>query len=233
MRTFVVGDIHGYSSKLRKLLPLLHERAKPGDALVFVGDFIDRGPDTRGVIDLVLEQMLGGWDGPVTGIRGNHEVLMLDALKKRPRYGFDVWMQNGGMEAIGSYTGGRVTRTWLGAIPPAHLEFLHNLKDWHEDENGYYVHAGFTPGKRPEECGEDAWQWIRSEFIDSDYAWDKVVVFGHTPQYAETNRPILDPRDLPWQPLNRPEKIGIDTGAAYGGPLSAVILPEREFISAR
>lgn len=233
MRTFVVGDIHGYASKLRKLLPQLHERAKPGDALIFIGDFIDRGPDSRGVMDLVLEQSLGGWDGPVTGIRGNHEVLMLDALARRPRYGFDAWMQNGGLETIGSYTGGRVTRNWLDAVPPAHLEFLQNLKNWHEDENGYYVHAGFTPGMRPEECGEDAWQWIRSEFIESDYQWDKVVVFGHTPQYGESAKTIIDPRDLPWRPLDRPEKIGIDTGAAYGGPLSAVILPEREFLSAK
>jgi serine/threonine protein phosphatase 1 len=233
VRTFVVGDIHGHSSKLRKLLPQLHERAKPGDALIFIGDFIDRGPDTRGVIDLAMEQSLGGWDGPVTGIRGNHEVLMLDCLTRRPRYGFDAWMQNGGLEAIGSYTGGRVTRNWVNSIPPAHLEFLQGLKDWHEDENGYYVHAGFSPGKRPEECGEDVWQWIRGEFIESDYRWDKVVVFGHTPQYGESERPIIDPRDLLWRPLNRPEKIGIDTGAAYGGPLSAVMLPDREFLWAK
>ncbi|MCC2670967.1 MAG: metallophosphoesterase [Armatimonadetes bacterium] len=233
MRTFVVGDIHGHASKLRKLLPKLHERAEEGDTLIFIGDFIDRGPDSRGVIDLVIEQSLGGWNGPVVGIRGNHEILMLDSLERRPRYGFDAWMQNGGLETIGSYTGGRVTRTWLEAVPASHIEFLHNLKDWHEDEHGIYVHAGLKPGLQPAECDEDSWQWIRSEFIESDYAWEKVVVFGHTPQYGESDRPIMDPRDLPWRPLDKPEKIGIDTGAAYGGFLSAVALPDREFFSVK
>lgn len=233
MRTFVVGDIHGYASKLRKLLPKLHDQAEAGDTLVFIGDYIDRGPDSRGVVDLVLEQSLGGWNGPVVTLRGNHEILMLDALEKRPRYGFDNWMQNGGVETIGSYTGGRVARNWLDAVPPPHLELLRSLRDWYEDEHGIYVHAGLRPGAAPADCDEDAWQWIRGEFIDSDYHWGKVVVFGHTPQYAEYDRPIIDPRDLPWRPLNRPEKIGIDTGAAYGGPLSAVILPDREFLSAR
>lgn len=233
MRTFVVGDIHGYASKLRKLLPKIRERASDGDTLVFVGDYIDRGPDSRGVLEIVQEQSLGGWPGPVVTLKGNHEILMLDALTKRPRYGFDAWMQNGGLETVGSYTGGRLTRNWLDAVPISHLEFLRNLRDWYEDEHGIYVHAGLKPELRPEECDEDAWQWIRGEFIDSEYHWGKVVVFGHTPQYAPHDRPIIDPKDLPWQPLNRPEKIGIDTGAAYGGPLSAVMLPEREFFSAK
>jgi len=233
VRTFVVGDIHGHASKLRKLLPKIRERAEEGDTLVFIGDYIDRGPDSRGVIDIILEQSLGGWAGPVVTLKGNHEILMMDALTKRPRYGFDAWMQNGGLETVGSYTGGRMTRSWLDAVPVPHLEFLNTLRDWYEDDHGIYVHAGLTPERRPEECNEDAWQWIRGEFIDSDYHWGKVVVFGHTPQYAPYDRPIIDPKDLPWCPLDRPEKIGIDTGAAYGGPLSAVMLPEREFFSAK
>lgn len=233
MRTFVVGDIHGYASKLRKLLPLLKARAESGDALVFVGDYIDRGPDSRGVIDIVLELMTGGWDGPVTALMGNHEEIMLDSLQKRPKYGNDVWMQNGGYDTIVSYTTGPVNKQWLSAVPPSHLEFLRGLGRWHEDENGIYVHAGLPPGVEPEDADDDDRLWIRAPFIESDYAWDKVVVFGHTPQYDEPTTMIIDMEKLPWRPLDRPEKIGIDTGVAYGGLLSAVILPEREFVSVK
>ena len=233
MRTFVIGDIHGHCFKLRRLLPQIRERAVSGDALVFLGDYIDRGPDSRGVIDLVLELSLGGWDGPVTTLRGNHELLMMDCLQKRPLYGLDAWLQNGGTETIASYTGGNVSRKWLQSVPPSHLELLENLKDWHEDENAIYVHAGLMPGERPEESDLDTLLWIRDEFINAEYDWGKVVVFGHTPQYEEPTTLILEPANLPWRPLNQPEKIGMDTGCAYGGPLSAVMLPEREFLSAR
>lgn len=233
MRTFVVGDVHGYASKLRKLLPQLKERAATGDSLVFVGDYIDRGPDSRGVLDLVLEQLDGGWDGPVVALKGNHEEMMLDHMSRRPRYDPEVWMQNGGYETIASYTGQGVTRKWAESVPAAHLEFLKSLPSLHQDENGIYVHAGLTPGRAPETGDDDIYLWIREPFIESDYQWEKVVVFGHTPQYEPPKGLVMDRSQLAWRPLDRPEKIGIDTGAAYGGPLSAVILPEREFLSVK
>jgi serine/threonine protein phosphatase 1 len=233
VRTFVIGDIHGHSQKLRKLLPQLRERTRSGDALVFLGDYVDRGPDSRGVIDMVLELMRGGWDGPVTALKGNHEEFMLDCMSRRPRYGPSVWTQNGGLETVASYTGEGWHKNWARLLPPDHVEFLENLKSWHEDENGIYVHAGFPPGVTPDQARDDDRLWIREEFIQSDYHWEKVVVFGHTPQYEQPATLVMDLDKLPWRPLDRPEKIGLDTGAAYGGPLSAVILPEREFLSSR
>jgi len=233
VRTFVVGDIHGHSQKLRKLLPLLAEKAEPGDALVFVGDYIDRGPDSRGVVEMVLALMQGGWNGPVAALKGNHEEMMLDSLEKRPRYDPGVWLDNGGEETIASYTGGMLPRKWISAVPEAHMAFYRSLPLTHEDANGIYVHAGLRPGTPPAEADADDALWIRGPFIDADYRWDRVVVFGHTPQYEPSPTPVLDPTRLDWRPLNRPEKIGIDTGAAYGGSLTAVILPEREFVSVR
>ena len=230
MRTFAVGDIHGHAGKLRLLLSRLRERAAPGDALIFVGDYIDRGPDTRGVIELVMQAARGGWDGPVTTLRGNHETLLLEQFHRRPRYGLDLWLRNGGEETLASYGVPRLNRRWKEAIPREHLDFLSDLQFWHEDEHGIYVHGGLMPGFHPSELEEETLLWIREPFISSPYRWEKVVVFGHTPQHEEGgNRLDLD--TVVWRPLNRPEKIGLDTGAGYGGPLTAVQLPEREFIS--
>jgi serine/threonine protein phosphatase 1 len=233
MRTFVVGDIHGHLRKLRGLLGQLRWEAAPGDALVFVGDYIDRGPDSRGVIDLVLEQAGSGWNGPVSTLKGNHEVLMLDFMAPRPEIDPEVWRENGAVETALSYSPQGWSSTWTEAVPPEHVEFLHSLKAWHEDEHGIYVHAGIRPGLSPEESSEDDLLWIREEFIDSDYRWPKVVVFGHTPQHERVLIRPRDPAKLPWRPLDRPEKIGIDTGAGWGGPLTAVMLPDRRFFSVR
>lgn len=233
MRTFAIGDVHGYTQPLHQLLRQLKERAAPGDTLVFVGDYVDRGPDSRGVIDTVIELANGGWNGPVIPLRGNHEELMTDALSKRPRYGLDSWLTMGGYETVCSYTGGEVSKKWFTSVPKLHAEFLVGLRSWWEDEHAFYVHAGLQPGAHPEELDDDVLLWAREEFIKSEYAWEKVVVFGHTPQYEPPTTTVIDLEKLPWRPLNRPEKIGIDTGVAYGGLLTAVILPEREFVSVR
>lgn len=206
--------------------------AAPGDALVFVGDYVDRGPDSRPVVEQVLQLQRGGWNGPVTTLKGNHEVLLLDFLSRRPRYEPGVWLHNGGRETIFSYSGRPEPNSFAGALPAEHLEFYQSLLSWHGDENGLYVHAGIVPGLAPDDCTEDDLLWIRESFIESDYQWDRVVVFGHTPQF-EPPTGLTEPSRFNWRPLVRPEKIGIDTGAAYGGPLTAVILPEREFVSVR
>ncbi|HEU4751584.1 MAG TPA: metallophosphoesterase family protein, partial [Armatimonadota bacterium] len=214
MRTFVIGDIHGHLRQLRGLLSQVRWEAAPGDALVFVGDYIDRGPDSRGVVDLVIDQVNGDWDGPVTPLKGNHEVLMLDFLAGSPLYEPDVWLSNGGEETIASYSGGGHPGHWQDEIPSRHHAFFRSLKSWHEDTNGIYVHAGIWPGMQPAESPEDDLLWIREPFIDSAYRWPKVVVFGHTPQFDPAGpRPAVRTQ-LPWRPLDRPEKIGIDTGAA-------------------
>lgn len=235
MRTFVVGDIHGHVDPLRRLLGEIRPRARQGDSLVFIGDYIDRGPDSKGVIDLVIEQQSGAWDGPVVTLKGNHEAYMMDVCSTRPTYTVESWLKSmGGDETVMSYTQGELNiKKFMNVFPRSHLDWFVALKSWHEDENGIYVHAGLRPGERPEEADEETLLWIREEFLTSDYAWDKVVVFGHTPQYDQPVGLVMDLERLPWRPLIRNEKIGVDTGIAYGGFLTAVILPDREFVSVR
>lgn len=240
MRTFVVGDVHGWAGSLERLLAALRPRAAEGDPLVFLGDYVDRGPESRQVVDLVLAERQR-WAGPVVALKGNHEAMMLEALASGRVAELQRWYENArGDTTMASY-GARSLGELEASLPPEHREFFETLQLWHEDEHGIYVHAGLRPGQEPAECDEEDLLWIREPFIESDYAWPKPVVFGHTPQY-ETRVAARPPgrgpfsRTLPvneivWRPLNRPEKIGLDTGRGWGGPLTAVILPEREFIA--
>jgi len=250
MRTFAVGDIHGHVRMLDALLDRLLARAAPGDTLLFIGDYVDRGPDSCGVIEQVLAAAGGGWNGRVVTLMGNHEDLMLDHFREPDArlYAPGTWEMNGGLDAVRSYRRrqqalegfppqglmdrdrGDLNRLWSAMVPETHLRFLQSLPLHYEDEHAYYVHAGLRPGKSLETSYRSDLLWIREEFIESAHAWDKPVVFGHTPQ-AENDWQRLPLDQIRWAPLNRPEKIGIDTGAAYGGPLTAVILPDREFIS--
>jgi len=220
MRTFAVGDIHGHARPLADLITLLLGRAARGDALVFVGDYVDRGPDSFAAVELVMALKRGGWPGPVTCLRGNHEAMMLDHLAGTGRYDAGLWLWNGGGATLASYG---------SEVPFSHIGFIRGLDVWHEDEHAYYVHAGMRPGLPADGQLEEDLLWIRGDFLEAEYSWGKPVVFGHTPQAAGMVM-VGDPATQ-WRPLNEPAKIGIDTGACYGGPLTAVILPEREFVS--
>jgi serine/threonine protein phosphatase 1 len=232
-RTFAVGDVHGQLAMLADLISQLIPRAVEGDTLLFVGDYIDRGPDSRGVVEQVLALREGAWPGPVVTLRGNHEDLMLDEERTRKQYDAGLWLENGGVETIRSYRC-EISRAefragvGLSFLPDAHRVFFGSLDLWYEDAHALYVHAGMRPGYLPDSSSERELLWIRDEFIYSSYEWGKPVVFGHTPQ-AVNNRRICLASEVQWGPLNRPEKIGIDTGVCYGGPLTAVMLPEREF----
>jgi serine/threonine protein phosphatase 1 len=231
LRTFVVGDIHGHADRLQRLMKRLRRMAARGDSLVFIGDYVDRGPRSRQVVDQVLKERQT-WKGPVISLKGNHEAMMLEALATYQTQGMPEWNWldvASGRATIASYTDYLSMEAFDRCLPEAHRRFFQELALWHADENGIYVHAGIPPGKQPHDCGEEDLLWIRERFIDSDYSWGKPVVFGHTPQFAASDGG-LDLANVLWEPLNRPEKIGIDTGCAYGGPLTTVVLPEREFV---
>ena len=209
--TYAIGDIHGYLNKLVALI----ERIKPTryDTLVFLGDYIDRGPDSRQVVDYLLKLSA---KVPCVFLRGNHEELLLDYLATGRHE--ELWLENGGQALIDNYVQGKLTPASLkAALPAAHLNFFNNLKYYHEDDAYIYVHAGLLPGLPLDEQQPEVLCWIRNDFFQNATRREKKVVFGHT-HFA--------------LPMLTQDKIGIDTGAAYGGPLTAVKLPHEKFIMA-
>lgn len=192
-RVLAFGDIHGCR---RELATLLEQVAPTGDdQLVFLGDYIDRGPDSAGVIDELL-QLRERWPRSVF-LRGNHEQMLLDVLAgDNPA----TFLFNGGDKTIASY---RARGAW--PPPASHLAFFEQLPAIYATERFIFVHAGLRPDLPLAEQHPDDLLWIRAEFLDSDYDWGKPIVFGHTPRE---------------QPLLATSRIGLDTGCVYGGRLT-------------
>jgi len=206
-RIFVIGDIHGCYEKLKTLLEKIH--VKNNDMLVFLGDYIDRGADSKKVVDEVIN--LKSRHHTVT-LLGNHEKMLLDVLQKG--LPIEMWLFNGGEATLLSY-GIRGHDISFHLFPPEHMEFFRSLLPYYETDNYIFVHAGLRPNIPLRKQSVDDLVWIRDEFIYSDCNFGKVVVFGHTP-LAE--------------PVFMRNKIGIDTGAVYGGKLTCLILPERQVL---
>lgn len=208
--TCVIGDIHGCSSALSELLALVEERAT---SFVFLGDYIDRGPDSKGVIDLLLE-FRTRHPRTIT-LMGNHEMMLLEYLHGRDE---DFFLHAGGRETLASYGISPDTgpESVAKQLPATHLKFFKELPLLWEDQHGLYVHAGLEPGVDLNRQAAACCLWIRDEFIRSMHWFGKPVLFGHT---------------VFKKPLVQRNKIGIDTGAVYGGQLTALLLPEKNFIS--
>jgi serine/threonine protein phosphatase 1 len=205
---FAIGDIHGNLSHLE----LLMEKIKPAlnpqrDTLVFLGDYIDRGPDPKGVVDFILQ--LRTELPHVVCLKGNHEALFLDWYLNGRDY--DLYLYNGGGATIKSYSQGGELK-----IPEGHLDFFTSLRLYYETEQYIFVHAGLRGGVPLQEQDPHDLVWIRDEFILSPHNFGKVVVFGHTPLQKV---------------FVAPDKIGIDTGAVYGGALTCLELPAQRFYS--
>lgn len=211
-RTFAIGDIHGCLAKLRDLLARLPYQ--PGrDRLVFLGDYINRGPDTAKVLDLLCE--LRERDPGIITLLGNHEYLLLEyhrsgdpaLLPYLRKMGIDTTLKS-----YGVHTGFGLQS--LNFLPPAHLAFLQGLRLYWESADYLFVHAGFEPGLPLAEQDATTCCESRDSFITSNYDFGKKVVFGH----SEFELPLLTAT-----------KIGIDTGAGHGNLLTAVELPGEIF----
>ena len=214
---YAIGDIHGEAARLRRLHQLIRDRhlaEHPGTPLhiIHLGDFVDRGPDSCGVIETILA-LENDPDCQVINLRGNHEQMMQDALLHTTPSAFQFWVANGGEETLGSYHEngfGDVPerhRAWIANLPTLHLDHAHKLA---------FVHAGIDPATFPD-CSDKVRMWTRSNAFFNTERWTNPalkgwrVVHGHTPTedgYPDTNAP--DGR-----------RINIDTGAVYGGRLTA------------
>jgi serine/threonine protein phosphatase 1 len=208
MRTFVIGDIHGWVGPLCRLLEQIRPRAKRGDTLVLLGDYIDRGPYSREVIEELLAERKR-WPGPVVTLKGNHEATLLEALRTRNQSLYVNWLgtlsghtcaQSYGVQPAHPASGWVPDmEAFAAALPAEHRRFLEELRPWYEDDNGIYVHGGMPRGGHPSEFKAEILVWTQSNGIN--YRLYKPVIYGHVPQ-----------RD--GQPLDLPDKIGSIPAAA-------------------
>ena len=219
---YAVGDIHGRADLLEQLHARIEEdaraRAVARMVVVYIGDYVDRGPRSRGVIDLLLDRPLMGFES--VHLIGNHEDFMLRFLDD-PEVG-PIWLANGGDATLASYgvdflepsLRGRDPFTGLQAalranLPPRHLDFLRQLRLTHIEGDYLFVHAGIRPEVPLDRQSLEDLLWIRGEFLNSrvDHGW--VVVHGHS---------------ITREPDRRANRIGIDTGAFASGHLTCLVL---------
>ncbi|MCJ2044003.1 serine/threonine protein phosphatase [Methylobacterium sp. J-078] len=201
--TYAIGDIHGCADALTRLLDQIdaHARGRAA-AIVCLGDYVDRGPDSAGVIGILRARQAAS-PGTMICLRGNHEQMMLDA--HRDAHDAPAWLANGGIETLRSFG-----VTDPEAMPHEVLAWISGLPTVHEDARRYYVHAGFRPGCRGIDPDVTARLWIREPFLGTAFDFGKHVVHGHTPQRSG-------------QPDVRSFRTNLDTACVYGRVLTAGI----------
>jgi serine/threonine protein phosphatase 1 len=220
-RLYAVGDIHGRLDLLRTLTALIHDNAYRRQArrnvVVYLGDYVDRGRESRAVLDFLLNEPLPGFEH--VHLRGNHEDVML-------RFLTDIaagpsWLTFGGRETLESYGIDppqaqaepveleQAQRALAARLPAAHLEFLRGLRLQHEEGDYFFAHAGVKPGVPLDQQREQDLLWIRGEFLSSNAEFGRIVVHGHSIS------PVPDVRR---------NRIGIDTGAFMSDRLTCLVI---------
>ncbi len=183
MRTLVIGDIHGCSQALRTLLNAV--QPGPEDVLITLGDYVDRGPDSKGVIDLLLDLEKRTQLKPIIG---NHEILFLDVLNQRMSP--EGWLRVGGEETVRSY-GQQSESLSLASVDPRHIEFLtQRCLRYYEDDKNLYVHANANAYYRLEDQSDDWLFWTRFDHI-FPHSSGKRIICGHTAQ--KNGWPLVKP----------------------------------------
>ncbi|MGZ8399948.1 MAG: metallophosphoesterase family protein [Methyloceanibacter sp.] len=226
---YAVGDIHGRLDLLEAMLGRIEADARSSHAerrtLVFLGDYVDRGPDSKGVVETLIGGLPKGFEAHF--LKGNHEAILLNFLDDA--WSLDNWLLNGGDATMRSYglDTDRLARLdapielWRQALqeamPETHLQFYRSLRLSVAFGDYLFVHAGVNPSVPLGEQSEADLIWIRGPFLDHAEAFGKIVVHGHTPGK---------------EPVTRSNRIGIDTGAFFTGRLTALRLERgsRQFL---
>jgi serine/threonine protein phosphatase 1 len=218
-RVYAIGDVHGCLVQLKALKGLIAAdnaaRAAANVTLVYVGDYIDRGPHSKGVLDEVREPLEG--IATTVHLKGNHELMLQQFLRDAVRAG--DWLSNGGLETLVSFgVDGEMAKRGIDldvtstalvvAMGPERLFWLHNLKLHTQIGDYFFCHAGVRPGVALADQRENDLLWMRDPFLTSNKNLGAVIVHGHTPGP---------------EPEVRPNRINLDTGCFATGRLTAAV----------
>ncbi|MCF6198685.1 MAG: serine/threonine protein phosphatase [Hyphomicrobiaceae bacterium] len=220
-RIYAIGDIHGCADHLETLLDQITKNDRLLDKvknkkLVFLGDYIDRGPASKKVLDTLLHDLPKDYEAIF--LKGNHELMLIEALENSQAAEF--WLRNGGRETISSYNveltthrkpnaSAKLIKAFKKRLPAQHLKFFKELQLSFQFGDYFFVHAGIHPDRPLDKQQEQDMLWIRDRFLFSEKNFGKIIIHGHTPSKD------VDEAD---------NQIGIDTAAVYGGCLTALML---------
>lgn len=223
---YAVGDIHGQLHMLQTALARIEADGGPDARVVFLGDYVDRGPNSRQVLDLLIEGRRAGRNWVM--VKGNHDRMMARFVQHceiadsrlpitlnwlDPRLGGRETLASYGVEVTDNDRIYQVNKWARDAVPQAHLDFVNDLPLYHREDELLFVHAGVRPGIPLEEQAEDDLVWIRQEFLHDARAYPWLVVHGHTP-------------------VDRAEhcgnRVNLDAGAGYGRPLATAVFEGRQ-----
>ncbi|MDE5463923.1 serine/threonine protein phosphatase [Bradyrhizobium sp. CSS354] len=226
IRIYAISDIHGCADLLQQMFAVIdRDLTTIGSRRaihVFLGDYIDRGPDSNRTIELLMER---GMKHESIFLKGNHEAFLLDVLHAPSQ--LQDWKQYGGLQTLASYglrpslnpdpaEQDELIRRLSQAIPPHQLHFFNNLRARFVCGDFFFVHAGVKPGVALANQQEQDMLWIRDEFLESNKNFGKYIVHGHTPVQ---------------QPDIRPNRVNIDTGAYATGNLTLLTLQDDSMIA--
>jgi serine/threonine protein phosphatase 1 len=206
--TYAIGDIHGRLDLLQAAINAIEVHAQGRlRQVICLGDYVDRGPASRGVVETLMTLVT---NGPWRCLLGNHEDMMARSLRLRDRDELDRWLNNGGDATLDSY---------LDEVPVAHLEWLESLPLFHRDAHRLYVHAGVAPGAPVELQDKRTLIWIREAFLTAKAsALPCHIVHAHTPLWRMKPEPHL--------PERLPHRTNLDTGAYFTGILSVGVFDD-------
>lgn len=210
-RIFVIGDIHGCHKELTIMLTKLANEVQKEDWIIFIGDYIDRGPGSCQVIDTLLE--VKKQHANSLFLKGNHEAMLLEFIDQ-DRSMQNRFLKHGGKETFESYrlSPAQTFESENAGLPADHIHFVRNLTLGVQVSNFIITHAGINPLLPINQQTEKELLWIRDGFVDSPHPLPYTVVYGHTP-VKEVE-------------LSLPYRIGIDTGLVYGNKLTCFELKE-------